>query len=74
MLNRCQIDPLGGEGEADSRVGSGWSVPNKPLARHVSFWGAVCGGWRSETRAQKSEIIGMDQGNHNTFRPRVLER
>ena len=31
MLNRCQIDPWGGEGEADSRVGSGGPVPNKPL-------------------------------------------
>ena len=31
MSNRCQIDPRGGEGEADSRVGSGGPVPNKPL-------------------------------------------
>ena len=31
MLNRCQIDPWGGEGEADSRVGSGGPVPNKPF-------------------------------------------
>ena len=33
MLNRCQIDPWGGEGEEDSRVGSGGPVPNKPLPR-----------------------------------------
>ena len=31
MLNRCQVDPWRGEGEADSRVGSGGAVPNKPL-------------------------------------------
>ena len=31
MLNRCQIDLWGRESEADSRVGSGGSVPNKPL-------------------------------------------
>ena len=31
MLNRCQIDPWGGEGEADSRVGSAGPVPNKAL-------------------------------------------
>ena len=31
MLHRCQIDPWGGEGEVDSRVGSGGSVPHKPL-------------------------------------------
>ena len=40
MLNRCQIDPWRGEGEADSRVGLGGAVPNKPLTsfnflRHV---------------------------------------
>ena len=29
MLKRCQIDPWGGEGEADSRVGSGGPVPKK---------------------------------------------
>ena len=27
MLNRCQIDPCGGEGEVDSRVGSVGSAP-----------------------------------------------
>ena len=31
MLNRCWIDRWGMEGEADSRVGSGGPVPNKPL-------------------------------------------
>ena len=31
MLNRCQTDPRGGEGEVDSREGSGGAVPNKPL-------------------------------------------
>ena len=35
MSNQCRIDvefdPSGGEGEADSRVGSGGPVPNKPL-------------------------------------------
>ena len=31
MSDRYQIDPRGGEGEADLRVGSGGSVPNKPL-------------------------------------------
>ena len=31
MSNQCQIDPWGGEGEADSRVGSRGSVPNRPL-------------------------------------------
>ena len=30
-LFRCQIDPWGGEDKADSRVGSGGPVPNKPL-------------------------------------------
>ena len=33
MLNRCQIDPSKGEGEVDSRVGSGGPVLNKPLTR-----------------------------------------
>ena len=32
MLNWCPIDPWEGEGEADSRVRSGGSVPNNPLA------------------------------------------
>ena len=31
MSNRCQIDPWWGEGEVDSRVGSGGPVPDKPL-------------------------------------------
>ena len=31
MPKRCQIDPWGGEGEADSRVRSEGSVPKKPL-------------------------------------------
>ena len=35
MLNRCQIDPRGGEGEADSRATFGGSVPNKPLTSLV---------------------------------------
>ena len=39
MLNRCQIDPRGGEGEADSRVGSGGPVPNKPLTSLVARGG-----------------------------------
>ena len=30
MLNRCQIDAKGGEGEVDSRVGCGGPVPNNP--------------------------------------------
>ena len=32
-LFRCQINPWGGEGEANSRVGPWGSVPNKPLTR-----------------------------------------
>ena len=36
MLNRCQLDPWGGEGEADSRVGSRGPVPNKPLTALAS--------------------------------------
>ena len=31
MLNLYQFDPCRGEGEADSRVGSGGLVPNKPI-------------------------------------------
>ena len=45
MSNQCRIDvelmpnrPLRGEGEADSRVGSRGSVPNKPLG----FLGRGC--------------------------------
>ena len=41
MLNRCRIDPWGGEGEADSRMGSGGSVPNKPLTIIVSNAGQI---------------------------------
>ena len=37
MLTRCQIDPRGGEGEVDSRVGSGGSVPKKPLTTQDLF-------------------------------------
>ena len=37
MSNRCRIDPSGGEGKADSRVGSGGSVPNKALTRIVNI-------------------------------------
>ena len=56
VLNRCQIDPRGGEGEADSRVRSGGSVPNEPLTtaaalrfhnandwgkiKSIAFWGS----------------------------------
>ena len=37
MLNRCQIDPWGGEGDADSRVGSRGLVPNKPFTNPSPF-------------------------------------
>ena len=45
MLNRCQIEPWGGEGEVDSRVGSRGSVPNKPLTRLK--WHKVTHKWHS---------------------------
>ena len=51
-LFRCQIDPWGREGEADSMVGSGWPVPYKPLTMLVikprlnisrnALWGKIC--------------------------------
>ena len=41
----AKIDPWGGEGEADLRVGSRELVPNKPLTRPVRYYG----GWVSET-------------------------
>ena len=58
MLNRCQIDSTsGGEGEADSRMRSGGSVPNKPLTSSgclLKTFGAPKGG-------------GLNQGSQSGF-------
>ena len=42
MSNRCQIEPWGGEGEADSRVGSGGPVPNKPSQTQQKLLRETC--------------------------------
>ena len=56
MSNRCQIDPWGGEGEADSRVGSGGPVPNKPLTT-----------LRFRIRANALHGIPSNLRSHNTL-------
>ena len=48
MLNQCQIDPWGGEGEAASRVRSGGSVPNKPFTT-----------WRSDYERTAVAVIRL---------------